>query len=98
MLYFRMQTLEESGAGPFHYVDKIPLKNWEVKMGVRVVPPATVRFGAYVAPGSVIMPSYVNIGAYVGEGTMVDTWPRLDPAPNWTRSSFVRRSRHWWSA
>jgi 2,3,4,5-tetrahydropyridine-2-carboxylate N-succinyltransferase len=74
MLYFRMQTLEESSAGPLHWVDKIPLKRWEMKMGVRVVPPATVRFGAFVGTGSVIMPSYINIGAYVGEGTMVDTW------------------------
>lgn len=74
MLYFRLQILEETEAGPLRWVDKIPLKRWEMKMGVRVVPPATVRFGAFVGSGSVLMPSYVNVGAYVGEGTMVDTW------------------------
>jgi len=74
LLYFRMQYVEETAVGPFQWTDKIPLKRWTLNMGVRVVPPATVRFGAFVGAGSVVMPSYINIGAYVGEGTMVDTW------------------------
>ena len=74
LLYFPlcgMQTLE---AGPMEYRDKIPLKHDLERRGVRVVPPAVARYGAYLAPGAVMMPSYVNIGAYVGAGTMVDTW------------------------
>jgi 2,3,4,5-tetrahydropyridine-2-carboxylate N-succinyltransferase len=74
MLFFRMQILEEFESGILRWVDKIPVKRWEIKMGVRVVPPAVVRYGAFVGSGSIIMPSYVNIGAYVGEGTMIDTW------------------------
>ncbi|HET7271675.1 MAG TPA: 2,3,4,5-tetrahydropyridine-2,6-dicarboxylate N-succinyltransferase, partial [Rubrobacter sp.] len=73
-LYFavaRMQTVE---AGPFEYHDKIPTKKNLAAAGVRVVPPGTVRYGAFVEPGVVVMPGYVNIGAYVGSGTMVDTW------------------------
>jgi 2,3,4,5-tetrahydropyridine-2-carboxylate N-succinyltransferase len=61
-------------AGPFEYFDKIPTKRNLAEAGVRVVPPGTVRYGAYCEPGVVIMPGYVNIGAYVGAGTMVDTW------------------------
>ena len=60
--------------GPFEYHDKLPLKRGYAADGVRVVPPATVRYGAHVETGAVLMPSYVNIGAYVGAGTMVDTW------------------------
>lgn len=74
LLYFPlcgMQTLE---AGPMEYRDKIPLKRDFEASGVRVVPPAVARYGAYLAPGVVMMPSYVNIGAYVDSGTMVDTW------------------------
>ena len=74
LLYFPlcgMQTLE---AGPFEYHDKMPLKRHYADNGVRVVPPATARYGAYLAPQTVLMPSYVNIGAYVDSGTMVDTW------------------------
>ena len=61
-------------AGPFEYVDKLPLKKGYKAAGVRVVPGASARFGSYLAPGVVMMPSYVNIGAYVDSGTMVDTW------------------------
>src|SRR5829696_6836224 len=61
-------------AGPFEYHDKIPTKKNLSAAGVRVVPPGTVRYGAFVEPGVVVMPGYVNIGAYVGSGTMVDTW------------------------
>jgi 2,3,4,5-tetrahydropyridine-2-carboxylate N-succinyltransferase len=74
LLYFRVRGLETTEAGPFEYHDRLPLKHGYDKQGVRVVPPATVRFGAHLEPGVVLMPSYVNIGAYVGSGTMVDTW------------------------
>lgn len=59
---------------PFEYIDKLPLKSNYKKLGVRVVPGASARFGSYIAPGAILMPSYVNIGAYVGENTLVDTW------------------------
>ena len=74
LLYFRVRGLETTEAGPFEYHDRLPLKHGYDEQGVRVVPPATVRFGAHLEPGVVLMPSYVNIGAYVGSGTMVDTW------------------------
>lgn len=74
LLYFRSKAIEEISTPPFQWTDKIPVKKWTLDMGVRAVPPATVRFGAHVAKGAVLMPCYVNIGAYVGEGTMVDTW------------------------
>ena len=74
LLYFRMRQIEEIDSPPFTWVDKIPLKQWSKDGGVRVVPPAVVRFGAAVRPGAVLMPSYVNTGAFVDEGTMVDTW------------------------
>jgi 2,3,4,5-tetrahydropyridine-2-carboxylate N-succinyltransferase len=72
--YFRLREMEPIEVGPFEYHDKIPLKHGYAEAGVRVVPPATVRYGAFVSPGAVLMPSYVNIGAWVGPGTMVDTW------------------------
>jgi 2,3,4,5-tetrahydropyridine-2-carboxylate N-succinyltransferase len=72
--YFGIRKLEPIEVGPFEYHDKIPLKHGHAEAGVRVVPPATIRYGAYVSPGAVLMPSYVNIGAWVGPGTMVDTW------------------------
>lgn len=74
LLYFPICSMETTEAGPFEYHDKIPLKRDYAKLGVRVVPPAVARYGAYLAPGVVMMPSYVNIGAYVDSGTMVDTW------------------------
>ena len=72
--YFRIRRMEPVEVGPFEYHDKIPLKRGYAAKGVRVVPPATIRYGAYVSPGAVVMPSYVNIGAWIGPGTMVDTW------------------------
>jgi 2,3,4,5-tetrahydropyridine-2-carboxylate N-succinyltransferase len=63
-----------SEAGPLHFYDKIPIKGDLEKARVRVVPPGTVRYGAFIEPGAILMPGYVNIGAYVGSGTMVDTW------------------------
>jgi len=74
LLYFRVREMETLEVGPYEYHDKIPLKGGWAQRNVRVVPPATVRHGAYVSPGTVLMPSYVNIGAWVGPGTMVDTW------------------------
>ena len=74
LLYFRLAPMERVDVRPFTWLDKIPLKTWDAQSGVRVVPPAVVRFGAAVRPGAVLMPSYVNIGAFVDEGTMVDTW------------------------
>jgi 2,3,4,5-tetrahydropyridine-2-carboxylate N-succinyltransferase len=74
LLYFRLQFIEEIQTPPFQWCDKIPIKRWTMDMGVRVVPPATVRFGAFVGKGAVLMPSYVNIGAFVDEGSMIDTW------------------------
>ncbi len=61
-------------AGPIEFFDKIPLKHGLEAAGVRVVPPGTIRYGAFVEPGAIVMPGYVNIGAYVGAGSMVDTW------------------------
>jgi 2,3,4,5-tetrahydropyridine-2,6-dicarboxylate N-succinyltransferase len=72
--YFRLRRMEPREVGPFEYRDKIPLKTGYEELGVRVVPPATARYGAYLSPGVVLMPSYVNIGAWVGPNTMVDTW------------------------
>jgi 2,3,4,5-tetrahydropyridine-2-carboxylate N-succinyltransferase len=74
LLYFGMRGMETMHLAPFEYHDKIPLKSgWEAA-GVRVVPPATARYGAFIEKGAILMPSYVNIGAWVGAGTMVDTW------------------------
>jgi 2,3,4,5-tetrahydropyridine-2-carboxylate N-succinyltransferase len=72
--YFRLRQMEPREVGPFEYHDKIPLKHGYEELGVRVVPPATARYGAFLSPGVVLMPSYVNIGAWVGPNTMVDTW------------------------
>jgi 2,3,4,5-tetrahydropyridine-2,6-dicarboxylate N-succinyltransferase len=72
--YFRSRQMEPREVGPFEYHDKIPLKTGYDELGVRVVPPAVARYGAYLSPGVVLMPSYVNIGAWVGPNTMVDTW------------------------
>jgi len=72
--YFRLRELEPREVGPFEYHDKIPLKHGYEQLGVRVVPPATARYGAFLSTGVVLMPSYVNIGAWVGANTMVDTW------------------------
>lgn len=74
LLYFRMQNMKIVKAGDLNFFDKVPLKKWNGKEGVRVVPHALVRFGAHVEPNCILMPSYVNIGAFVGSGTMVDTW------------------------
>ncbi len=74
VLYFPIQKMATYEVGIFEYHDKIPLKKGYKDKGVRVVPHAVARHGAYIAPGTILMPSYVNIGAYVDTGTMVDTW------------------------
>jgi 2,3,4,5-tetrahydropyridine-2-carboxylate N-succinyltransferase len=74
VLYFPIQKMETIEVGPFEFHDKMPLKKNYAEKGVRVVPHAVAREGAYIAPGVIMMPSYVNIGAYVDSGTMVDTW------------------------
>lgn len=74
VLYFPIQKMETLEVGIFEFHDKIPLKRNYAEKGVRVVPHAIARHGAYVSAGVIMMPSYVNIGAYVDEGTMVDTW------------------------
>jgi 2,3,4,5-tetrahydropyridine-2-carboxylate N-succinyltransferase len=73
-LFFRMRVSSTHEVGPFEFHDKIPLKKGLERLGVRVVPPGTARYGSFLEPGVILMPSYVNVGARVGEGTMVDTW------------------------
>lgn len=74
VMYFPIQKMETFEVGIFEYHDKIPLKRNYAEKGIRVVPHAVARHGAYISKGVIMMPSYVNIGAYVDEGTMVDTW------------------------
>jgi 2,3,4,5-tetrahydropyridine-2-carboxylate N-succinyltransferase len=74
ILYFPTRKMESFEAGPLEFHDKIPLKTNYKELGIRVVPHAIARHGAYVSKGVIMMPSYINIGAYVDEGTMVDTW------------------------
>ena len=74
VLYFPIQKMETIEVGPLEFHDKIPLKTGYAEKGIRVVPHAVARHGAYISAGTILMPSYVNIGAYVDEGAMVDTW------------------------
>jgi 2,3,4,5-tetrahydropyridine-2-carboxylate N-succinyltransferase len=74
VMYFPIQKMETLEVGIFEYHDKIPLKKGYAEKGIRVVPNAVARHGAFISKGVILMPSYVNIGAYVDEGTMVDTW------------------------
>ena len=74
VLYFPIRQMETITTGPFEFHDKMALKSGYAEKGVRVVPHALARYGAYIAKGVIMMPSYVNIGAYVDSGTMVDTW------------------------
>ena len=74
LMYFPIQQMKTIEVGPFEFHDKIALKRNYEQLGVRVVPHAVARYGAYLAKGVIMMPSYVNIGAYVDSGTMVDTW------------------------
>jgi len=74
LLYFSVQQMERIECPPFEFYDKIPLKKNLEEAGVRIVPPGTARYGAFLEKGVIMMPGYVNIGAWVGAGTMVDTW------------------------
>lgn len=74
ILYFPIRQMETIEVPPFEFHDKIPLKSGYKEKGIRVVPHAVARYGAYISKGVILMPSYVNIGAFVDEGTMVDTW------------------------
>ncbi len=74
VLYFPIQKMKTIEVGIFEYHDKIPLKTGYAEKGIRVVPNAIARYGAYISRGVILLPSYVNIGAYVDKGTMVDTW------------------------
>ena len=74
VMYFPIQKMETHEVGIFEYHDKMLLKTGYAEKGIRIVPPAVARYGAYISKGVILMPSYVNIGAFVDEGTMVDTW------------------------
>ena len=74
ILYFPIQKMRTMRAGELEWYDKMDIKHDYDRLGVRAVPHAVARYGAYIAPGAILMPSYVNIGAYVDTGTMVDTW------------------------
>lgn len=74
ILYFPIRKMETIEVGPFEFHDKMALKTNYAELGVRVVPHAIARYGAFISKGVIMMPSYINIGAYVDEGTMVDTW------------------------
>ena len=74
VMYFPIQKMETQEVGIFEYHDKMLLKTGYAEKGIRIVPPAVARYGAYISKGVILMPSYVNIGAYVDQGTMVDTW------------------------
>lgn len=74
LMYFPIQSMRTMHCGELEFYDKMDLKHGFEQLGVRVVPHAVARYGAYIAPGAILMPSYVNIGAYVDSGTMVDTW------------------------
>lgn len=74
VLYFPIRKMEKIEVGPFEFHDKMALKKGYDQLGVRVVPHAIARYGAFIASGTIMMPSYINIGAYVDTGTMVDTW------------------------
>ena len=74
IMYFPIRDMETVEVGPFEFHDKMRLKTGYAELGVRVVPHAVARYGAYLAKGVIMMPSYVNIGAFVDSGTMVDTW------------------------
>src|SRR5207248_1752354 len=82
LLFFKLSYMETIELGPFEYADKVPLKHDFEAAGVRVVPGASARWGAFLERGVVMMPSYVNIGARVGANTMVDTWATVGSCPD----------------
>jgi 2,3,4,5-tetrahydropyridine-2-carboxylate N-succinyltransferase len=95
LLYFALQEMSTIELGPFEFRDKIPLKRDLEQAGIRVVPPGTIRYGAHMEPGSILMPGYVNIGARVGSGTMVDTWATVGSC---LRSVRTATSRAAWAS
>ncbi len=95
VLYFPIQKMEVLETGIFEYHDKIPLKKGYKEKGVRVVPHAVARHGAYISKGTILMPSYVNIGAYVDEGSMVDTWATVGSCAQ-IECPFKWWCRYWW--
>lgn len=74
VMYFGIQPMQTHNLPPFEFYDKMDLKSGYAALGVRAVPHAVARYGAFIGRNVILMPSYVNIGAYVDEGTMVDTW------------------------
>lgn len=74
LLFFPLQNMQTIHCGPLEFHDKIPLKSDYAAQGVRVVPHAIARYGAFISRGVILMPSYINIGAWIGPDTMVDTW------------------------
>jgi len=74
LLYFPLQNSVTIHAGALEFYDKVPLKTGFENRGIRVVPPAVIRYSSFIEPGCIVMPSFVNVGARVGAGTMVDTW------------------------
>ena len=86
------ETLE---AGPLEFHDKMPLKKNYADKGIRVVPHAVARHGAFISSGVILMPSYVNIGAYVDEGTMVDTWATVGSCAQIGKMFIFQRCRYW---
>jgi len=77
ILYFLISEMQVINNGPFEYFDKIPLKQNFKEQGIRVVPQALARYGAFMEPGVILMPSYVNIGAYIGKDSLIDTWATI---------------------
>ena len=97
VLYFPIQKMNTIEVGPLEFHDKIPLKKNYADLGVRVVPHAIARHGAYLEKGVIMMPSYVNLGAWVGSGTMVDTWATVGScAQIGTQCPFKWGSWYWW--
>lgn len=74
LLFFKTQKMSLIETEHWNFYDKIPLKKWSGKEGVRVVPQALARYGSFIEKGAILMPSYINIGAYVGANSMIDTW------------------------
>ena len=93
ILYFPIQPMRKMEAGELEWYDKMELKHGYGELGVRVVPQAVARYGAYIAPGAILMPSYVNIGAYVDTGTMVDTWATVGSCAQIGKHVHRRRAR-----
>jgi 2,3,4,5-tetrahydropyridine-2,6-dicarboxylate N-succinyltransferase len=90
LCFFAASEMKVSETPPFEFHDKIPLKKGLADAGVRVVPPGTVRYGAFCERGVVVMPGYVNIGAWVGAGTMVDTWATVGSCAQIGRNVHLR--------